>query len=129
MKAMMKGTAFLATAMGCSSARLPETNRSRPKGGVARPMDRQHTRMTPKWTSSTPRACTAGSSTGARMMMAGPVSMTMPSSRKMTTSTVSRAQLELKLAVRKLVTALVALVRESTRPKAVAKASTKARPP
>ena len=92
-------------------------------------MDRQHTRMTPKWTESTPRACTAGSRMGARMTMAGPVSMTMPSTRKIKTRTVITAKAEWKLVVMNSSTILVALVRDSTRPNAVANASTKARPP
>ena len=75
------------------------------------------------------RYSTAGSSTGARMMMAGPVSMTMPRIRKMTTRTVITEKEEWKLLVIKSSTTRLARVRDSTRPKAVAKASTKARPP
>lgn len=61
--------------------------------------------------------------------MAGPVSMTMPRSRNTSTSTVSRRAAEWKLLTINASTAWVALVMDSTRPKAVAKASTKARPP
>ena len=125
----MKGTDLRATLIGCCPAMFPATNKSSPKGGVARPMDRQHTSTTPRWMGSTPNFLQAGSSTGTRMMMAGPVSITMPKSRKITTNTVSTATPEVKFPRIKLSTALVARVMDSTRPKAVANARTKANPP
>ena len=61
--------------------------------------------------------------------MAGPVSMTMPRIRNRMTRTDRTLQEVVKLPTMKSSITLVARVRDSTRPKAVAKASTKARPP
>jgi len=92
-------------------------------------MDKQQTSTTPRCTGSTPNFTQAGSSTGDKIMIAGPVSITIPNRKNMITSTVSTEKAEWKLPKMKVSTALVALVKESTRPKAVAKASTNAKPP
>ena len=63
------------------------------------------------------------------MMIAGPVSITMPRIRKMKTRIDITAQLEWKFDVMKFVMIDVAFVSDSTLPNAVAKAKTKARPP
>ena len=75
--AMMKGTALAAMSIGFSPERFETTNRLSPNGGVARPIAKQQTRITPKWTGSTPKASIAGNRIGAKMMIAGPATFTI----------------------------------------------------
>ena len=52
----MNGKAFFATIIGGVSDKVPATNKSNPNGGVANPIDKQQTMITPKCTGCTPRA-------------------------------------------------------------------------
>jgi len=52
-----------------------------PDGGEASPIDRFTTMMTPKNTGSIPSFLTRGNRTGAKMMIEGTVSITVPTSR------------------------------------------------
>jgi hypothetical protein len=54
--AIIKGIAFFATIIGGVSDRVPATNKSNPNGGVAKPIDKQQTIITPKCTGWTPKA-------------------------------------------------------------------------
>jgi hypothetical protein len=54
--AIIKGIAFFATVIGGVSDKVPATNKSNPKGGVANPIDKQQTIITPKCTGCTPKA-------------------------------------------------------------------------
>jgi len=127
--AMMKGTALAAIAIGFSLDRFDTTNKLSPNGGVAKPIAKQQTRTTPKWTGSTPKASIAGNRIGAKIMIAGPVSITIPRIRNRIMQKVRAIQASPNVEVMKLVIAADAPVRESTRPNAVAKASTNAKPP
>ena len=123
--AYMKGIALPATFIGGMSDKVPATNKSSPKGGVAKPIDKQHTIITPKCTGSTPIDCTAGSRMGDSITMAGPVSITIPSNKKITTIPVKTDILDVKLLSIKFSISAGALAKAKTRPKAIAKARTK----
>ncbi len=125
--AYIKGKAFLATTIGGVSDKVPATNKSNPKGGVANPIDKQQTIITPKCTGCTPKAWTAGNSMGASITMAGPVSITIPSSKNTITIPVKTVKLVVKLFNINPSIIAGALAKAKTLPKAIANASTKQR--
>ena len=125
--AYIKGKAFFATIIGGVSDNVPATNKSNPNGGVAKPIDKQHTIITPKCTGCTPKALTAGSKIGDKMTIAGPVSITIPSKRNITTMPVNTVKLVVKLFKINPSINAGAFANARTLPKATANASTKQR--
>lgn len=123
----INGKAFFATIIGGVSDSVPATNKSNPNGGVASPIDRQHTIITPKCTGFTPKDLTAGSKIGDRITIAGPVSITIPSNRNIITIPASTVKLVVKLFKINPSINAGAFANARTLPNATANASTKQR--
>ena len=101
MKEIMNGTACLAIAKIGNFVIELATNRFTPIGGVTNPIARFTTIITPKWIGSIPKPVAIGKKIGARIKIAGVVSIIIPTKSKNRLIINKSANFEVKVSLTK----------------------------